>query len=232
MIEFDISFCQKYPIICLATFITIIPIIMAGVRKIFFSKTFLLLFVYLIIKLIIDLLMFHFASHGKSTLIFYNFSLPINYLVLSGMYYTMFENQLYKRWLLWSILAFSFFSIWDIIHVNKNLMNLHDHQVALYSGTIQSLLMIFWILLYLYETIQLLKISNLFKFSFFWICAGFLLYFSSQVFIASVLHYTEQWTNPLDLGFIYNVPYIFEIVCAILISVGINYFSLPDYAKQ
>ena len=232
MIEDYFSFCQKYPIISSSVFITFIPIALSFYRKSYISKAFSFLLIYLVTKLVIDLLMFHFASQRQSSVIFYNLSIPAYYCLLSGMYYVMFDTSRYKIFVLWSIPIFTIFSVWDIVHVNKDLTNLHDYRIPLYAGTIQSLLMILWILLYLYETIKLLKIPNLFKFPFFWVCSGFLLYFSSQVFIASVLHYTEQWINPLDLGFVYNVPYIFEIVCAILISIAIWIFSPADYAKQ
>ncbi|NIJ53531.1 hypothetical protein FHS68_002701 [Dyadobacter arcticus] len=232
MIEIYISFCQKHTFICIAVFITFIPLIVSLFKKTYREASFSSLLIYLITKLVIDLTMFHFASIKQSTVVYYNISIPVYYALIGSMFYHKFETTRYKKWLIWSIGLFTLFSIWDMVYINPEFSNLHEQQLVFYSGTVLSLLMIFWILLYLYEIMLLLKIPNLLNFPFFWVCSGFLLYFSSLVCIAPVLHYAEKWNNPLDIGFVYYVPYIFEIVCAIFISVGLWNFSFESYAKQ
>ena len=232
MTEIYISFCQKYTIVCIAVFVTIIPISLALYRKSHLDRAFLFLLAYLVVKLFIDLIMFHFASIRESTVVFYNASIPIYYTILAGMLYNNIESISYRKWLIWSVIVFVFFSVWDIIQVNPDLLDFHNQRVAVYSGTVFSLLMIFWILMYMFETIKLLRIPNLLRFPFFWVSAGFLLYYSSLVFIASTLYDVVQWDNWLELGLIYYVPYIFEIICALFISLGIWNFSERQYAKQ
>jgi hypothetical protein len=119
-----------------------------------------------------------------------------------------------------------------MIDTNPTLGDLHNHKMVLYSTTVESLLMLFWILLYFRDTIRSLKIPNLLTYPFFWICSGLLLYYSSFLFIAPVLHYPSQWEQWLEIGFLYYVPYIFESVSIILFSIGILQFPDSLYAKQ
>lgn len=232
MIGIYFSYFKSQPIACISVFITLIPIFLILFRKAYLDSSFLLLFIHLVIKLFIDLIMYHEAALSHNTLLYYNVATPIRYALLSGMFYYKIEPKRYKNWLLVSIVSFMIFSIWDVVHINSNLYVLHDHQLALYAPTIECLLMIFWILVYFYDTIRLLKIPNLLAFPFFWVCSGLLINYSSFVFIAPVLHYTQKWNNPMDLGFLNQFPYIFEIISAIFISVGTWLFSDHNYAKQ
>ena len=155
----------------------------------------------------------------------------IRYIFLSGMFFCKLETSIYRKSVVYSMWIFTAFCIGDLLYINPDLKNLHNHKALLYSTTLECLLMIFWILLYFYETIRSLKISNLLLFPFFWVCSGLLLYYSSFVFIAPVLHNAFKWNHRLDIGFLLYVPYIFEIVSMILFSIGIGTFSARHYAK-
>ncbi|WP_229208924.1 hypothetical protein [Dyadobacter luticola] len=206
--------------------------ILLVVRKAYLDPSFKLLLFYLFAKLVIDLIMLHSASLHRNNLIFYNLSIPLFYALLSGMFYYKINSQSYKRLLTFTMVGFAAFTIWDIFHSNSELNDMHNHRAVLYSMTVQGVLIIAIILLYFYEIIKSLQIPNLLTFPFFWVCSGLLLYFSSLIFIAPVLHYTATWNNSIDLGIIRTIPFIFEILCAVLFSVGIYYFPLKDYAKQ
>lgn len=232
MIGVYISYFKNQPLICISVFVTLIPIIFILYRRAIIDPSFLILFIYLISKLIIELIMYHEAALSHNTLIYFNLSSPLRYSLLSGMFYYKLELKRHKRWIIILMISFIIFSIWDMIHVNPDLKNLHDHQLALYSPTVECLLIIFWILIYFYDTIRLLKIPNLLTFPFFWVCSGLLINYSSFVFIAPVLHYTQKWSNPINLGFMEQVPYIFEIICTLFISTGVWLFSARYYARQ
>ena len=232
MFEVYLSFCQRQPIASISVFITIVPLLLIWFRKAYIDPAFLLLFLYLIFKLGIDLVMLHYAALKSNNLVYYNLGIPIRYAMLSGMFYYKIEMKRTKIWILTAIVSFIVFSIWDILHINPVLNDLHNHRMVLYATTIESLLMLLWVLLYFYDTIQSLKIPNLLTFPFFWVCSGLLLYYSTFLFVAPVLSYTEKWSDRLDIGFLYHVPYIFEIVSVILFSIGIWVFSARYYARR
>lgn len=232
MVETYISFVHNHLIPCIAVFTTLIPLFLIWYRRAYIDPSFLFLLEYLVFKLVIDLVMFHYASLRTNNILFYNICVPVRYALLSAMFYHKFEVKKFKKSILYAIVGFTFFSFWDIFRSNPNISDLHNHNMVAYATTLESFLMLFWTLLYFYETINTLKIPNLLTFPFFWVCSGILLYYSSFIFIAPVLHYTEKWKDPLDLGFLEKVPYIFETVSLILFSVGIWIFSKRYYAKQ
>lgn len=232
MIEAYITFFHKYLIQCLSVFVTIIPLLLIWHRRAYIDPTFNLLMIYLIVKLLIDLLMFHYAATSRNNLLLYNINVPLRYDLLSGMFYYKLESNRYKKAILYTIFGLTIFCIWDIFVANPDISDLRNHQMVAYSTTLESALMLFWILIYFYETIQMLKISNILTYPFFWICSGLLLYYSSFIFIAPVLHYTEKWDTRVNIWFLDKVPYVFEIVCTILFSIGIWIFSARYYARQ
>jgi hypothetical protein len=232
MLDIYSAYIVKNPISCIAVFITILPITLTIIRKAFLDKSLRLLFYYLVIKLVIDIVMLYCASNRMNNLILYNLSIPLFYALLGGMFYFKFTGQRERRFLLASIVGFSVFCSWDLVNSNERLDDLNEHRIVLYAKTVEGVLMISLILLYFYEIIRSLQIPNLLTFPFFWVCSGLLLYYSSLIFIAPVLHYAYTWNNHTDLGITEDIPSIFEILCALLFSVGIYHFSPKGYAKQ
>jgi hypothetical protein len=232
MIDAYITFIHNHLIVCLSVFITILPIMLIWRRKVYMDSSFRCLLACLMIKLIIDLVMFHYATKRVNNLILYNISIPIRYALLSSMFYFKIETKFYKKGILYSIAGFLIFSAWDIFYSNPDIKDLHNHHIAAYAATIECLLMLFWVLIYFYEIIRMLKIPNLLTFPFFWVCSGLLLYYSSFVFIAPVLHYSEQWENSLYIGLLDTIPYIFETLCLLFFSIGAWFFTKRDYAIQ
>ncbi|MCE7066460.1 hypothetical protein [Dyadobacter sp. CY326] len=231
MLEIYISYCLKNPISSIAVFITLLPITLILIKKAYIDPSFKLLLFYLIVKLIIDILMFQSAARHRNNIILFNLGIPINYAMLSGMFYFKFSSRVFKRGLIASMIGFLIFTLWDILNSNAEISDLHNHRAVLFAKTVEGVLIITLILLFFYEIIKSLKIPNLLTFPFFWVCSGLLLYYSSFIFIAPVLHYTATWNNLVDLGITETIPTIFEIVCAMFISVGIYHFSARDYAK-
>ncbi|QRR01948.1 hypothetical protein [Dyadobacter sandarakinus] len=232
MFESYISYALRQPIPTIPVFLNLFPIILIFKRKGYRERTILLLLVYLIIKFLIDFVMFDWAAQKKNTVILYNINVPVRYLLVSGMYYFQLQTRPYKMLVLVMMPLFTLFSIWDILHINPTGNDLYHHNMVLYSTTVESLLMIFWVLLYFYDTIRTLKIPNLLTYPFFWICSGLLIYYSSFLFIAPVLHYSSKWEDWLDFGFLAYFPYIFESVSIVLFSIGIYQYSPKLYAKH
>lgn len=232
MFDSHFAYIVNNPISSIAVFVTVLPLTLTIVRKAFLDQSLRLLFCYLVAKLIIDLAMLHFASHRTNNILFYNLSIPLFYALLGGMFYFKFSERSQRRFLIASIIGLFFFCAWDVVNSNEDLHNMREHRVVLYSKTVEGVLMILLILLYFYEIIKSLQIPNLLTFPFFWVCSGLLLYYSSLIFIAPVIHYAYTWNNTMDLGITEVIPSIFEIICALLFSVGIYHYSPKDYAKQ
>lgn len=231
MLEIYFSYIKRQPVVSAPVFLTLLPVFLIWRKKAYQDQVFLVLLVYLILKFGVDFVMFDWASRKKNTVLLYNLSIPVRYVLTSWMYYYKLDFKIQKIWLIISLPVFVVFSIWDIIQTNPSMWDLHNHSMVLYSTTVESLLMLFWILLYFYNTIRTLKIPNLLNYPFFWICSGLLLYYSSFLFIAPVLHYASKWEQWMEIGFLYYIPYVFESVSIILFSIGISQYSDRSYAK-
>jgi len=232
MIESYISYLIRQPIVCIAVFITIVPIALIFIRKAYINPIFLILLIYLLIKFSLDLIMFHYAANRSNNIIFESLIVLIRYTFLSSIFCFQLENKHFKRIITLTIITFIIFSIWDFFSINESISSSHDHKEFLYSTTVECLLMICWIMVYFYETIRSLKIPNLLSYPFFWLCSGMLIYYSSIVFLTPFFHYTFKWNGGMDLGFFIYVPSISESISMIFISIGIWFFSAKNYAKQ
>lgn len=232
MLEIYSSYCFRNPLPSIAVFITLLPLIFIILRKAYLDPSFKLLLFYLVIKLLVDIIMLCSAANHLNNLLFFNLAIPVNYAFLGGMFYFKFDSPSLKKGLLASIICFFAFTAWDIFNSNSDIDDLHNHRAVLFAKTVEGVLIITLILLFFYEIIKSLQIPNLLTFPFFWICSGLLLYYSSFIFIAPVLHYTATWDRSVDIGVTETIPTIFEIVCALFFSVGIYHFSAADYAKQ
>lgn len=216
----------------LTVVVTILPLFLIIYRKAYIDPSFRLLLWLLVIKFGIDLIMFHLAATRSNNLVFFNLSILFRYAFLSGMFYYKFENKYLRKIIPPVTICFVVFFLWDIWNCNDKPIDLHTHRIVKYSLTLESALMIFWVLLYFYELIRSLKIPNLLTFPFFWVCSGLLLYYSSIIFIAPALHYVSQWQKQMDIGMLEKIPYVFEIVGTLLYSIGIWVFSARYYARQ
>ncbi len=232
MVDNYLNLFKLQPLVCTSIFISLLPLILIISKKAYNDKVFYIFMIYVIYKIVIDLIMFHYAALRFNTLIFFNISIPIRYALLGSMFYLKIESKTFKKLIAGSIILNFIFFIWDLFQANPEITDLHNHELLLYSVTIECVLMIFWILIYFKELIQLLKINNLLTYPFFWVCSGLLLYYSSFVFIAPVFHYTFKWGNWLDIGLLEYIPNVFEIVSMLFVSIGIYNYSNSGYAKQ
>jgi len=231
MTEIHVSYLFRQPIVCTAVFLTIIPIVLIFFRRAYIDRVFLILLTFLLIKLVLDLTMFHYAALKINNIFFENTSVIIRYCLLSSLFYLNLETPFFKRSIIVVMLTFVLFAIWEIMEINPDFSDFHNHRGFVYSSTIECILMIFWILLYFYETIRFLKIPSLLSYPFFWVCAGMLLYYCSIVFIAPFFYHTLKWEDWIDIGFLVYIPSIFESIYLIFFSIGIWFFSAKNYAK-
>jgi hypothetical protein len=232
MIEKYISYFLHYKLAGISAVITLLPLILIGYRKAYIDPSIRLLLIFLLSKLVVDFIMFHYAVKRMNNVLFLNITIMVRYVLLSLMFHSKFETKRYKNLLYPASAAFILFTLWDIFYCNPVILNFHEHRMVMYALTVESFLIIFWILLYFYELLRSLKIPNLLTFPFFWICSGLLLLYSSLIFISPALHFVFQWDKKMDIGFLDHIPYIFETVCMILFSIGICFFSKNYYARH
>jgi hypothetical protein len=216
-----LRYLERYPLSSLAVFIIAIPLALCMYRYRYLDKAFRLLFIFLILDFVVGLMMFHLAAYRTNNVWLLNGYVLFRYSLTSGMFYFYYQSVRLKQAVLASIVAFVCISLLDIYLSNENLTDWHNHLSGKYSQVIESILIIFWVLAYFYELIKHLNIQNIVGYPFFWVCAGVLIFYSTNVFYAPFMYYINRWENDLKLGFMEKIPYMFEIVSLILFSVGI-----------
>lgn len=216
-----LSYFERYPLASFVVFFIIVPLGLAWVRYSSLGKAFKLLLAFLVLDLGVGFWMLHLAAHRSNNLLLLNLFVPVRYVLFSGMFYLNFRSPGIKRIIFYTLVAFGPFALLDIYASNLNLSDLHNHLVGRYSQVVESALIILWVLLYFYEIINTLKVSNILAYPFFWVCAGLLIFYSGNIFYFPFWYYTNKWENSLRLGWIEDVPYIVEIISLSLFSIGI-----------
>jgi len=216
-----LSYIERYPLASFAVFFLIVPLGLVWVRYRHLGKAFGLLLTFLALDLAVGIWMLHLAAHRSNNLLLLNIFVPFRYVLFSGMFYFNFRSPRIKRIILYTMIAFGPFALLDIYASNLNLADLHNHLVGRYSQVVESALIILWVLLYFYEIINSLKVSNILTYPFFWVCAGLLIFYSGNIFYFPFWYYINKWENNLRLGWVEDVPYIVEIISLSLFSIGI-----------
>ncbi len=215
------TYIERYPLASSAVFFILVPLFVAGFRYSHLNTAFRFLFVYLLLDLIVGLWMMYLAAHRANNILLLNLFVPLRYAFFSGMFYYYFRSALVKRIIFYSIIAFGPFALLDIYASNRDLTDLHNHLVGKYSQVVESVLIIFWVLLYFYEIIKTLQVSNILGYPFFWICAGLLIFYSGNIFYFPFWYYTNTWENKLQVGLIDDIPFIVELISLFLFSIGL-----------
>jgi hypothetical protein len=215
------TYFERYPLASLAVLIILLPLGLAVYRYSWLDEAFRLLFYFLCLDLVLGVGMIHLAAHRTNNILMLNLFVPFRYIALSGMFYHKFQSKRCMKAILYSMVAFVPFTLIDIYTSNPVLSDLHNHRVGKYSQVVESLLIIGWALLYLYEITKTLQVKNIISYPFFWVCAGLLLFYSGNIFYFPFWHYMYIWKDDLKLGFVEEVPNIVEIISLLLFSIGI-----------
>ena len=215
------TYIERYPLASSTVLFILVPLGMAGLRYPQLNGAFRLLFVFLLLDLAVGLWMMYLAAQRTNNILLLNLFVPFRYALFSGMFYYNFRSATVRRIIFYSIIAFGPFALLDIYASNRNLSDLHNHLVGRYSQVVESLLLILWVLLYFYEIIKSLEVSNILAYPFFWVCAGLLIFYSGNIFYFPFWYYTNTWGNNLQVGFVDDIPFIVELISLSLFSIGI-----------
>ncbi len=215
------TYFERYPLASFAVLLILLPLGLAVYRYSWLDESFRLLFYFLCLDLAIGLGMIYLAAHRTNNILILNLFVPSRYVLLSGMFYYKFQSDRCRRAIVYVLFAFVPFTLVDIYTSNPVLSDLHNHRVGRYAQVVESVLIIGWVLLYLYEITKTLQVKNIIGYPFFWVCAGLLIFYSGNIFFFPFWYYMYIWEDDLKLGFVEEVPYVVEIISLLLFTIGI-----------
>lgn len=152
----------------------------------------------------------HYAS---SNLIVFHLLAPVEYAVLSLLYYHTFRNVGIRRAIRYSMPAFILMSALFSLYVQR--VDTNNSYIVITESTLITL----WSLLFLRETIILQRESALQKFPMFWISIGLLFYFVGSVSVDGLLNYLMDFS--MDLAHrVYRMTFVLKYLLFILLIIG------------
>jgi hypothetical protein len=152
-------------------------------------------------------------NQSSSNLIVFHVLAPVEYTVLSLLYYHTFKGIRVKRAIGYSIPVFIMICILFSLYVQP--VESNNSYVVIIESTIITL----WSLLFLRETIILQMESALQRFPMFWISIGLLFYFIGSVTVEGLLNYLMDFSMDLARR-VYRMIFILKYLLFILLMIG------------
>lgn len=212
----------------MAVFITLTPIILLLTRSELKPPLRVLLY-FLITKFIIELIKFHLASNKMNSLLMGNLYILLSLLFTCGIFYTIFLDGKTKTVIKGVASLYTLIFIIDFIYSNKDVSDFHFIRYAGISLQLRSGIILTFCLIYYWELIQELYLSDISRSAvFFTVCAIFVLH-SVLLFTTLIYNTYFRWENIPNMKSITIMPYIFEILFSIIVSIGVIRYRKVSY---
>lgn len=204
----------NYPVECLATFATIIPVVTFTWESAYKKPGIKFIFWFLAFKLFVELIMFYMASSKTSNLYLSNLLTIAGYLLLSGFFLSILNT--YKQE--------AILSIGSTIFIASCVIDIHRDGIYdsfRYSGVVMCVLITGYCMMYFAGLIKSLKVVSLWRSPEFIICCALLLNYSTCAFFTPLQYYLDRFPADQNYRTFVLIPYIIEIVYLLIISVAI-----------
>lgn len=198
----------------LATAITLLPISTFLYRMAYIHKAMKFFFIYLVAKLLIEVVMFYLASKGVHNLFLGNTLTVVGFYLMAKMFYETYESKEKRFAVIVCCVLFS-------LIVGIDLYRDGIEYTFKYVGLAQCILTMLFCLLYFHELIRRPKIPNLLSYPFFWLCASMLIYFAPCIVLSPMQYYLDQYPMNTTMYVFTLLPYILEILYLTGVSMGI-----------
>ena len=160
--------------------------------KVFFVYLILLAFISSIILFVVN------AENSKiSYLILLRFYIAIEYFTLILFFASLAKNQFYKKLIIYSVIPFWIYCIYNYQTSNQNTFNN-------YPSLVEFSVLILIILYYFFEKMKIVSTVPLFESISFWLCVGLFIYFTGNLFFLLFINLTSDKEFIKQMFFIYS----------------------------
>jgi len=214
-----LNFIELYPIVSIASFITIVPILILLLRyKPIYLRIF---FLYLIGQLIADIIGVHLASQTKNTILLCNLWHLFSFIILAYMFRVIINNRIFKTVIYCLLFIYTVVFFCDLLHTNKDLLDFNNYRYLLIIPTLECFLLMSLCLYYYLNMLDNLEDDNILHSTIFWIISSLFIYNATSIFATTFYYWYMVWNDDRGLMMIIYVPYVVYIFSIIMLSIGL-----------
>jgi hypothetical protein len=218
----------KFEIALAADFSIIIPLLLLIVRRQKETPLYYKFIVSFVLLLFIrNTITFTLGELHIYNMYIYNWCNLFSSVIIALLYYNLFDNSYFK----WVVIIGMLISVVAAFLDYDSLFNPMTTNFNRFSYNISGCFIIIATLIYFYQLLQSLQVTNLTTFSPFWFSSGALIYYSGTVFSYLYVNYT--FNNP-DLAIVrsyWMIDALLFIIFCIFLSLTVWYMASAKASK-
>jgi hypothetical protein len=206
----------------------LLPLIILYINRQYLTKELKILSIYVILLFLRNIigLIYNFLylkyNYYAHTVFYYNLTNIIGFYLIAYLYILLLKDVFLKRLIYVLIVVFTIFTFFDIAN---GTLDINTPEFNQYSYLVSGILITILAFIHLYKILKELQTENILTFSYYWLSASFLLYFSCTfymyLFVKKIISDTR--VNPMILWQIDNICFIiFAIMLSFVFKFGKN----------
>jgi hypothetical protein len=199
----------------------LLPLVILYINRQYLTKELKILSIYVILLFIRNIiglaynLLYLIYNYYASNVFYYNLTNIVGFYLIAYLYILLLKDVFLKRLIYVLIVVFTIFSFLDI--ANETL-SIDTRVFNKYSYLVSGIFITILAFIHLFKILKELQTENILTYSYYWLSASFLLYFSSTfymyLFVKNII--SETRVNPMVLWQIDNI-------CFIILSVILSF---------
>ncbi len=192
--------------------LTLVSYVITYRRNEQYAKMIILLMVLWLVTSVLAIYLYKYEGVTNNLFLFH-ISTPLEFIIVSLLYKNALSGQVFKKMIFIAIPLFVVLNILMSAFVEKPDTN------NSYMVIMQSIMLTYYSLLFLRETLLLQQVTVLQRYPMFWISVGLLFYYVSILMIEGLFNYMMSRSNEL-LRNAYKVEHFFKYALFVLLIIG------------
>lgn len=206
----------------------LLPLVILYINRQYLTKELKILSIYVILLFVRNVigLVYNFLylkyNYYASNVFYYNLTNIIGFYLIAYLYILLLKDVFLKRLIYVLMVVFTVFSFLDI---TNGTLNIYTAVFNKYSYLVSGIFITILAFIHLFKILRELQTENILTYSYYWLSASFLLYFSSTfymyLFVKNII--SETRVNPMVLWQIDNICFfILSIILSFVFKFSKN----------
>lgn len=206
----------------------LLPLVILYINRQYLTKELKILSIYVILLFVRNVigLVYNFLylkyNYYASNVFYYNLTNIVGFYLIAYLYILLLKDVFLKRLIYVLMVVFTVFSFLDI---TNGTLNIYTAVFNKYSYLVSGIFITILAFIHLFKILRELQTENILTYSYYWLSASFLLYFSSTfymyLFVKNII--SETRVNPMVLWQIDNICFfILSIILSFVFKFSKN----------